>query len=127
MKSAGSTMSYLELLKIVAPETIVVITALAVLAIGLATSRGRSSATIPFNAAQGARNKPVVARISFAVGLRGLALATGAILLLTKHGALFGGILRITALTPLCKIIGRVLAFVTVLISTPEKARRNAA
>src|SRR3954451_16126743 len=114
MKSAGSTMSYLELLKLVAPETIGVITALAVLAIGLATSRGRSSATIPFNAAQGARNKPVVARISFAVALLGLALATWAILMLPKHVALFGGMLVITPLTSLFKIICLVLAFFTV-------------
>src|SRR6058998_937646 len=49
MKSADSTilkMSYFELLKLASPETIVVITALAVLAIGLVTGRGKSTATV---------------------------------------------------------------------------------
>src|SRR5437764_56008 len=46
MKSADSTMSYFELLKLVSPETIVVITALAVLTFGLAAGRGKSSVTI---------------------------------------------------------------------------------
>ena len=99
MKSPGSTMSYLELLKLVAPETIVVITALAVLAIGLATGRARSSATIPFNAAQDARDKPVAARMPFAVAVLGLAIATCAIFMLPNHIALFGGMLVITPVT----------------------------
>jgi len=126
MKSASSTMSYLELLKLVAPETIVVMTALAVLAIGLATSRARSSATIPFNASQDARDKPVAARLPFAVAVLGLAIATCAVLMLPNHIALFGGMLVITPLTSLFKIISLALAFFTVLISTSEKARRDA-
>src|ERR1700757_15390 len=46
MKAADSTMSYLELLKLALPETIVVITALAVLSIGLVTGRVKSTATV---------------------------------------------------------------------------------
>src|SRR5437762_13773031 len=46
MKAAGLTMSYLELLKLALPETIVVITALAVLSIGLVSGRVKSTATV---------------------------------------------------------------------------------
>ena len=46
MKAADATISYLELLKLASPETIVVITALAVLAVGLGTGRVRSTTTV---------------------------------------------------------------------------------
>lgn len=118
-------MSYLELLKLVAPETIVVVTALAVLAIGLATGRARSGATIPFNTSQNVRDKPVAAPIMFVVGVLGLAIAACAVFMLPHHISLFGGMLVITPLTSLFKIICLVLAFFTVLISTSEKARRD--
>ena len=117
-------MSYLELLKLVAPETIVVVTALAVLAIGLATGRARSGATIPFNASD-VPSKPVASPIIFAVAVLGLAVAICAVLMLPHHIALFGGMLVITPLTSLFKIVSLALAAFTVLISTSEKARRD--
>src|SRR5436309_14579681 len=46
MKAAGLTMSYVELLKLALPETIVVITALPVLSIGLGTGRVQSTETV---------------------------------------------------------------------------------
>jgi NADH-quinone oxidoreductase subunit N len=123
MKSAGSIMSYLELFKLVAPETIVVITALAVLSIGLATGRARSSATV--STAQNPRSKPVAAHASFGVAVLGLAIATCAVLMLPHHMALFGGMLVITPLTSLFKIICIALTFFTILITTSETALRH--
>jgi NADH-quinone oxidoreductase subunit N len=125
MKSAGSAISYLELLKLVAPETIVVITALGVLAIGLATGRAKSSATVSTKT-QLPGSKPVAARASFAVAVLGLGIATCAVLMLPHQIALFGGMLIVTPLTSLFKIISIALAFFTIVISTSEKPRRNA-
>ena len=125
MKSPNSTTSYLELLKLVAPETIVVITALAVLAIGLATGRARSTATIPFNTSRNVREKPVAAPVTFTVAVFGLAVAICAVFMLPRHIALFTGMLAITPLTSLFKIICLVLALFTVLITTSEEARRD--
>src|SRR5438874_1441680 len=98
-------MSYLELLKLAAPEAIVVVTALAVLTVGLTSTRAKALC-------------PVVAAI-------GTAVAIGAVLILPPHANLFGGMLVISPLNSLFKIICLVLALVTVPLASLEKSLRN--
>jgi NADH-quinone oxidoreductase subunit N len=128
MKAVGSTMSYLELLKLASPETIVVITALAVLAIGLATGRVKSTATVSTaKPARSANETSTATAICSAVAALGLAIAIGAILMLPHRTTLFGGMLVITPLTCLFKIICIALAFFTILLTTSEKTLRHPA
>src|SRR5438874_100118 len=98
-------MSYLELLKLAAPEAIVVVTALAVLTVGLTSTRAKALC-------------PVVAAI-------GTAVAIGAVLILPPHANLFGGMLVISPLNSLFKIICLVLALVTLPLAAAEKNLRN--
>src|SRR5437763_588741 len=98
-------MSYLELLKLAAPEAIVVVIALAVLTVGLTSTRAKALC-------------PIVAAI-------GTAVAIGAVLMLPPHANLFGGMLVISALNSLFKIICLVLALVTVPLASSEKSLRN--
>ena len=105
-------MSYLELLKLAAPEATVAVTALAVLAIGLirwgeTPSSRRSSACC-----------------SAVAGL-GLAVAVGAVVMLPQSATLFGGMLVITPLTSLFKIICLALAFFTVVLARTDLSSRN--
>src|SRR5713226_6468313 len=105
-------MSYLELLKLAAPEAIVAVTALAVLAIGLirwgeTPSSRRSSA------------------FCSAVAGLGLAAAVGAVLMLPQNATLFSGMLVITSLTSLFKIICLALAFFTVVLVRTALSSRN--
>jgi NADH-quinone oxidoreductase subunit N len=95
-------MSYLDLLKLASPEAVVVITALVVLAIGLASRRAATMCAL--------------------IATLGLAAALGAVVLLPHEATLFNGMLVITPLTSLFKIICIILAFFTVLLTTPEKA-----
>jgi NADH-quinone oxidoreductase subunit N len=126
MKAAGLTMSYLELLKLALPETIVVITALAVLSIGLVTGRVKSTATVSTaKPTQRANGTSTTAGICSAVAALGLAIAIGTVLVLPRNATLFGGMLVITPLTLLFKIICIVLAFFTVLLTTSEKSLRH--
>ena len=126
MKSADSTMSYFELLKLVSPETIVVITALAVLTFGLAAGRGKSSVTISTaKPAQSGSDTSTATGICSVIGALGLAIAIGAVLLLPRSATLFGGMLVITPLTSLFKIICVTLAFFTVLLTTSEESLRH--
>src|SRR5437879_11853522 len=98
-------MSYLELLKLAAPAAIVVVTALAVLTVGLTSTRAKALC-------------PIVAAI-------GTAVAIGAVLMLPSHANLFGGMLVISPLNSLFKIICLVLALVTVSLVSSEKALAN--
>jgi NADH-quinone oxidoreductase subunit N len=98
-------MSYLNLLKLASPEAVVVLTALVVLSVGLLTKRA--------------------AAICAFVGALGLVIATGAVLMLPRNTRLFGGMLVITPLTSLFKIICIALAFFTVLLTKSEKAPRH--
>jgi NADH-quinone oxidoreductase subunit N len=126
MKSADSTVSYLELLKLASPETIIVITALAVLAIGLVTGRVKSTATASTaKPAQSANHTSSSAGICTAVAALGLAIAIGAVLMLPHNATLFGGMLVIAPLTSLFKIICIALAFFTVLLTTSERSLRH--
>ena len=98
-------MSYLELLKLASPETIVVVTALSVLAIGLASPRGSGVCSI--------------------IATFGLAIAIGAVLMLPQNATLFGGMLVITPLTSLFKIICLALALFTVFLARNDRPSRN--
>jgi NADH-quinone oxidoreductase subunit N len=98
-------MSYLELLKLAAPEAIVAATALVVLAVGLASTRASA--------------------LCSAAATLGIALAIGAALMLPQHAMLFHGMLMITPLTTLFKIICLTLAFFTVIIARGDRASLN--
>jgi NADH-quinone oxidoreductase subunit N len=98
-------MSYLELLKLAAPEAIVVVTALVVLTIGLTSARA-------------ALFGPIVAAL-------GIAAAIAALLKLPPHANLFGGMLVLSPLNSLFKIICLALAGVTVPLAASEKSLRN--
>jgi NADH-quinone oxidoreductase subunit N len=100
-------MSYLELLKLALPEAIVVLTALAVLAIALTKSNSKTICAL--------------------VAAAGLAIAVGAVLILPRHATLFGGMLVISPLNSLFKIICLALAFVTIPLAASEKFLRNRA
>ena len=121
-------MSYLELLKLASPEAIVVITALAILTIGLATGREAVGATVspaqPTRNAGGTSSARSAGLCSF-VAVLGLAVAIGAVLMLPRNATLFAGMLVITPLTSLFKIICMALAFFTVLLTTSEKSLRH--
>src|SRR5213595_2869024 len=98
-------MSYLELLKLASPEAVIDVTALAVLAIGLASTRAFL--------------------LCSAVATLGLVFAIGAVLVLPQNATLFGGMLVISPLNSLFKIICIVLAVFTVLMTPSEKSLRN--
>lgn len=96
-------MSYLELLKLAAPETIVVLTALAVLAIDLTSMRGMET------------------RLRFIIGsmITCVGCAAGILWLIVvqPHGEVAGGMLVADPLTAFVKIGLLVLTIFTVLIS----------
>lgn len=94
-------MSYLDLLRLAAPEATMAVTALVVLAMGLTRNQLRG--------------------IAAAVAALGLALAIFAVLILPQNATLFAGMLVITPLTSLLKIICLTLAFFTVLLARGEE------
>jgi NADH-quinone oxidoreductase subunit N len=96
---------YLDLLKLASPEAVVVVTVLAVLTTGLAT--------------QGASG------LCSGVAALGLAIAIGAVFMLPQQATLFHGMLVITPLTSLFKIICLTLAFFTVILARGDRASRN--
>jgi NADH-quinone oxidoreductase subunit N len=100
-------MSYFDLLKLAAPETIVVVTALVVLTIGLTSARGALFGSI--------------------VAALGIAVAMVALLKLPPHANLFGGMLVISPLNSLFKIVCLGLALVTIPLAASEKSLRNSA
>ncbi|MEO7165687.1 MAG: NADH-quinone oxidoreductase subunit N [Chthoniobacterales bacterium] len=102
-------MNYLELLQLAAPEAIVVIAALAVLTIGLVTGR---RATGPSS-------------IGSLVAALGLLLSIVAILRLPAHATLFHGMLVISPLNSLFKIVCLTLAFFTVLLARGDRLLPN--
>src|SRR5438552_17297637 len=98
-------MSYLELLKLAAPEAIVVVTGLAVLTIALTTRRALVLGPI--------------------VAVLGVAVAIVAVVMLPSHANLFSGMLVISPLNSLFKIICLALAIATVPLLSSEKALPN--
>ncbi len=123
MRSPGSTISYLELLRLASPEAIIVISALVVLTIGLTNRRGAavagvSPSTLPTRAAGSA----AATRWCYLVACLGVIIAIGAVLILPRNASLFGGMLVITPLTSLFKIICLGLAFFTVCLARSERS-----
>jgi NADH-quinone oxidoreductase subunit N len=98
-------MNYLELLKLASPEAVLAATALAVLALGLAATRG--------------------AGICSAVAAAGILFATAAVLLLPEQATLFHGKLVVTPLTSLFKIICLLLAFFTTILARGQATPRH--
>jgi NADH-quinone oxidoreductase subunit N len=128
MKPVDSTTSYLELLRLASPEAIVVISALVVLTIGLMSGRatvvaGVSPAKPPTKAGATAAS---TVWCSLVAGL-GVIIAIAAVLMLPRNTNLFGGMLVITPLTSLFKIICLGLALFTVCLARPEKSLRDPA
>ncbi|MGI9088096.1 MAG: NADH-quinone oxidoreductase subunit N [Chthoniobacterales bacterium] len=95
-------MNYFELLKLAAPEAIVVLTALAVLALGLTNPRRHS--------------------LGVALAACGLALASSAVAFAPRAGAVPGGMLVLSPLNSLFKIVCLALAFFTVLLVRGERS-----
>ena len=101
-------MNYLQLLQLASPEAVVVITALAVLTIGLTSARAAELAT--------------------GVAVVGLVFAGCAVLLLPRGEAfLFNGMLVVTPLTSLFKLICLALALFTVILARGSDFTRHAA
>ena len=98
-------MSYLELLKLASPEAIVVVTALVVLTIGLTSSRARLLCPI--------------------IAVLGTIISIGAIMKMPAQANLFSGMLVISPLNSLFKIICLALALITIPLSVSEKSLRN--
>src|SRR3977135_3362662 len=98
-------MSYLQLSTLPSPEAVVVLPALVVLALGLASERTRG--------------------LCSGVAAAGLLFAIAALLLLPQHATLFHGMLVISPLTSLFKIICLVLAFFTVILARTDLSSRN--
>jgi NADH-quinone oxidoreductase subunit N len=119
-------MSYLELLKLASPEAIVVVTALVVLVIGLASRRGSvETAVSAARPKQDAGDMPAATASCSFIAALGLTIAIGALLILPRNATLFVGMLVITPLTSLFKIICIALAFFTVCLTPSEKSLRN--
>ncbi len=114
-------MSYLDLLKLAAPEAIVTLTALIVLVIGLTTSRGTAMAGVSPAMPQSRAVDPTASTVvcSFVAAL-GLIVATGAVLGLPSHSNLFQGMLVISPLNSLFMVVCLVLAFFTILLAPRE-------
>ena len=89
--------NYFELLRLAAPETVLVVTALLVLALGLWNSRA--------------------ARLCSGVAAAGLLFASSAVLMLPAQASLCNGMLVITPLVSLFKVICIALAFFTVILA----------
>jgi NADH-quinone oxidoreductase subunit N len=98
-------MNYLELLKLASPEAVVTVTALIVLAIGLMSTRG--------------------AGVCSGVAAAGLVFAVAAVLELPESATLFHGMLVITPLTSLFKIICLTLALFTVILVRSDRTSRH--
>ena len=98
-------MNYLELLKLAAPEGIIVLVALAVLTVGLTSDRSR--------------NLPAV------IAGFGILLAIWTTLRLPHQANPFNGMLVVSPLNSLFKVICLFLALITVPLAASEKSLRN--
>src|SRR5438128_8059433 len=120
-------MSYFELLKLASPEAVVAATALVVLAISLTT--GHAAAGVTVSAAQmaqtGAPRPFRGTTICLFVAEIGLVIALIVVPMLPRNATLLSGMLVISPLTSLFKIICIVLAFFAVLLTISEKTQRH--
>src|SRR5689334_7058479 len=128
MRSPGSTISYLELLKLASPEAVVAISALLVLALGLVRKRNAAATGVsPANPSIGSAGiRPRISAVSCSlVAMFGVIVAITAVCMLPRDANLFGGMLVITPLTSLFKIVCLVLAFFTICLVKSEKWVRH--
>jgi len=95
-------MNYFDLLRLAAPETVLVVTALIVLALGLATTRASV--------------------LCSGVAAAGLLFASSAVLMLPLQATLLNGMLVVTPLVSLFKVICLALAFFTVILALQMNA-----
>jgi NADH-quinone oxidoreductase subunit N len=98
-------MSYFQLLQFAAPEAIIVLAALIVLTVGLTSGR--------------------TGNFSALIAALGLLLAMWTTCHLPQHANLFGGMLVLSPLNSLFKIVCLALAFVTIPLVAFEKTLRN--
>jgi NADH-quinone oxidoreductase subunit N len=98
-------MNYRDLFNLASPEVIVVVTALAVLTIGLASKRSVG--------------------LCAGIASAGLLFAIADLILMPERAILFHGMLAITPLSTLFKIICIVLAFFTVLLARNDHSLQN--
>ena len=98
-------MNYIDLVRLALPEVIVVVTALAVLAVGLASKRG--------------------AGLCSGIAAAGILFAVAALIMLPQSANLFHGMLVITPLTTLFKIICLILALFTVVLAHGDRSLQN--
>jgi len=98
-------MNYYELLRLAAPEAVLVGTALVVLALGLLSSRA--------------------AGLCSGVAAAGILFSASSVLLLPLHASLFNGMLVITPLSSLFKVICLALAFFTVILARQFNTRHR--
>ena len=98
-------MIYRDLLQFAMPEVIIVVTALVVLALGLASKR--------------------VAGLCSAFASAGILFAIAELIVLPQNATLFHGMLVITPLTTLFKIVCLILAFFTVVLARSDRSLQN--
>ena len=98
-------MNYVELLRLAAPETTLVVTALLVLALGLV----------------GARTSVICSGVAAA----GLLFASSAVVRLPEHANLFNGMLVVSPLASLFKVICLALAFFTVIVARQAEFKHH--
>src|SRR5205809_2509851 len=112
-------MSYLDLLKLAAPEAIVTLTALVVLVIGVTTSRGTAVAGVsPAMPRPAAASTAASTALCTLVAALGLLIAINAVLMLPAHANLFQGMLVTSPLNSFFQIVCLVLAFFTILLAS---------
>src|SRR5438309_9904031 len=114
-------MSYLDLLKLAAPEAIVTCTPLVVLVSGLTTSGATVVAGVPPPLPQRwPAGTAAATGFCALVAALGLVIAIEAVLMLPAHANLFRGMLVISPLNSLFQIICLILAFFTILLAPRE-------
>ena len=104
----NAAVNYFDLVKLVSPEIVVVVTALLVLGLGLTNKRKTSGS-----------------RLCSLAAVAGIAGAIVTVSMLPQEARLFGGMIVISPLTSLFKIICLVLAFFTVLLAHGQKFLQN--
>ena len=121
-------MNYFDLVKLAAPEIAVVVTALIVLAIGLTSGRRSGSPGVspgrPVRAQTVAPNRTAQTFCTLAAAL-GLLVSIGLVFSLPAKANLLGGMLVVTPLNSLFKIICLALAFFTVLLAQANSSLRH--
>ncbi|HEY1582531.1 MAG TPA: NADH-quinone oxidoreductase subunit N, partial [Chthoniobacterales bacterium] len=120
-------MNYLELLQLAAPETIVVLTALLVLTIGLTNGRSSRGATISTGKIPAAAWPAATIDLPSLVAALGLALAAAAVVRLPAHASLLHGMLVVSPLNSFFKVVCLVMAFCTILLARDERSLPNRA